>query len=792
VLAGELRSIAPEVAEWAPFESAPTPEARLESLKAMAREVGGRIAAARADVEERLRLQAGLDEVRAELRASAALKAELELRQSTAADAVRRARDELSAANVALDGAEHDAADRQAAVESLARIAAAAEVFQAGEGQWAKASEEIDACDARLAELQVQVTERSDAVSAKLRLLETRQGVVASIERSRTLLEFAARLRVVASEIEAIRAAGEPREALDSLSSRRAALAETQEEVEREIRRLTGLLHEIDERESAIQAAAATIAARLSTDDRQCPICQTVFPLGELLQLAQAPRAAYDIGARQLGERLAGSQLERDSMVRAIAALDEEIADAYSRVTRLAAGEASFADLQAQMREAGLSTPVSSLEPAISSRLDELANELARIDIRLAAEPSLEELQGQVAELEAVARTESVRRTTGVQVRTELSVARETARARLAQHPGLWSEGEGMSERFATLNAQVAAAADATAVAVSLARAEVVRLKARLEMYGEDLDTHTAAYDEHRGRHDVLVRREADLLASWSAVGGESKPGAEAVRRERERLLQDAERVDLALATVQELAEAYRRWLHDHDLADRERMLRMRMMDADGADEAGMALRLSEAISAAEERVSRITRLRERVGEVIGRLQAEADEYAERVLRPLNDTIRDFGRVLMTRADGTVFYRAEHHASRSELRPSLIWSGGSGEPQHMEINPNLFFSEGQLSALSVSALLAASTTFPWSRWRAVLLDDPLQHNDVIHVSAFSDLLRQMVTRLEYQVILSTHDATEAAFMARKCRSAGIACRVYELRPAGSEGSVEAR
>jgi ABC-type nitrate/sulfonate/bicarbonate transport system ATPase subunit len=91
----------------------------------------------------------------------------------------------------------------------------------------------------------------------------------------------------------------------------------------------------------------------------------------------------------------------------------------------------------------------------------------------------------------------------------------------------------------------------------------------------------------------------------------------------------------------------------------------------------------------------------------------------------------------------------------------------------------------------VSALLAASTTFSWSRWRGLLLDDPLQHNDVIHASAFMDLLRKMVQELRYQIILSTHDSAEAAFLGRKCHSAGIPYRVHELVPRGEEGLISA-
>lgn len=68
---------------------------------------------------------------------------------------------------------------------------------------------------------------------------------------------------------------------------------------------------------------------------------------------------------------------------------------------------------------------------------------------------------------------------------------------------------------------------------------------------------------------------------------------------------------------------------------------------------------------------------------------------------------------------------------------------------------------------------------------------PLQHNDVIHSSAFLDLLRQMVRKLGYQVILSTHDSAEADFLVRKCRNAGIPYIVHELVPRGEDGLVTA-
>ncbi|WP_180187964.1 ABC transporter ATP-binding protein [Achromobacter insuavis] len=177
-----------------------------------------------------------------------------------------------------------------------------------------------------------------------------------------------------------------------------------------------------------------------------------------------------------------------------------------------------------------------------------------------------------------------------------------------------------------------------------------------------------------------------------------------------------------------------------------------------------------------------------KVDDVGAHMQELAKTYASGVLVPLNETIRRFARALMTWSETAVTYKAEHHATRSELRPNIVHSELDGSTSQVDMNPSLYFSEGQLSALSVAVLFAASTTFGWSRWRGLLLDDPLQHNDVIHASAFMDL-RQMVLGLGYQVILSTHDSAEAEFLIRKCRSAGIPHRVHELAPRGAGGLV---
>lgn len=70
---------------------------------------------------------------------------------------------------------------------------------------------------------------------------------------------------------------------------------------------------------------------------------------------------------------------------------------------------------------------------------------------------------------------------------------------------------------------------------------------------------------------------------------------------------------------------------------------------------------------------------------------------------------------------------------------------------------------------------------------SLLLDDPLQHNDIIHAAAFVDLMRNLVERRGYQLLMSSHDRSEAEFISRKFDAASIPCTVLELTAPSRDG-----
>jgi hypothetical protein len=305
----------------------------------------------------------------------------------------------------------------------------------------------------------------------------------------------------------------------------------------------------------------------------------------------------------------------------------------------------------------------------------------------------------------------------------------------------------------------------------------------------QQLAADAAALGAANTRLNDLVRRRQTMTNTWLALGMGGEPDDARVEAQRFAATNRANQIGLLTERQRRTISGYRKWLQDEALRERRDRVAQRITDLGADSEVAVTATLAGEVASAQEGLRRAQEARSRMDAVVSEIQVQADAYAEPVLQPLNKTIQRFGRALLTWSDATIIYRAEHYATRSELRPSAVRTDAEGRTSPLEINPNLFFSERQLSALSVSALFAASTTFQWSRWRCLLMDDPLQHNDVIHASAFMDLVRQLVRCLDYQVIMSTHDSAEAAFLIRKCQSAKIPFIVHELLPPGNGGLI---
>lgn len=160
----------------------------------------------------------------------------------------------------------------------------------------------------------------------------------------------------------------------------------------------------------------------------------------------------------------------------------------------------------------------------------------------------------------------------------------------------------------------------------------------------------------------------------------------------------------------------------------------------------------------------------------------EVAEFNANYMKPLASLMKSISQAIL--CDPRVGIDQHVRNRRAELSAT---KDGELPAEVGQIDPILVHSEGQMAALSVSMLCAASLTYPWSRWRGLILDDPLQHNDAIHAAAFADFVCNLVADRKYQILLSTHDRAQAEFLRRKVASRALPCSVLSLQGMGQDG-----
>ena len=169
---------------------------------------------------------------------------------------------------------------------------------------------------------------------------------------------------------------------------------------------------------------------------------------------------------------------------------------------------------------------------------------------------------------------------------------------------------------------------------------------------------------------------------------------------------------------------------------------------------------------------------------LLSQLKQKAADIRNSVSEPLNVNTEKFCAALMSDRDYPVNLNAVASATTAQALLSFQPDGKGGAK-----NPLLYMSEGQLAATSLCLLFGASATYPWSRWKGLLMDDPLHHNDSIHAAAFIDVVRNLIRSQGYQIIVSTHDMEQAGYFLRKCRNAGIDARYLHLYGRAEDGTA---
>jgi DNA repair exonuclease SbcCD ATPase subunit len=535
---------------------------------------------------------------------------------------------------------------------------------------------------------------------------------------------------------------------------------------------------------TAISAAVATIASHISHDDKDCPVCSTSFEAGHLKLLAEkAAQAESDTLAR-----LAVEIAEMRTQLSLLDSRIQELTNVVNRPRQLAESLKKNRAIASRAR-AGLAAELgleitADLNSAVSARregvLDELTRALAKQEVLAGpAAAAGERRRALIEDIDSQVAQQTQLNVNLSQLRSEENACSERMRAR------------GMASW--TIKAVQTRLVEQRSI-LEVARARMHKIDEDISSSRSELDSgnQTLSAAERALADSEMTRLNAQeqltqLELRWSRGSLDGVPSRVVLDKALSAARANASSLRNKQVALDELATNNQELLAKVELD--EVIASMKSVAGEEANSEQYVKKLKEDLAAATASAQRTSEAQRAVNSFARTLKSNVEEYSAQVLTPLNDVISDFNEAMLSSPGQSIQFSTTHRVDTTTFGMSLqqrarlqINQAASGS-----IAPQLTLSEGQLAANGFSILCAASTRYQWSRWRALLLDDPLQHNDIIHTSAFIDVMRNLVEFSGYQLIMSTHDKAESDFIARKFDAAGLPCTRISLTGPSSKG-----
>ncbi|MBZ9859078.1 AAA family ATPase [Mesorhizobium sp. CA12] len=642
-----------------------------------------------------------------------------------------------------------------------------------------------------------------EAITTHRVALETADGTisahadaVAEVARLRSLAESAKALEeslvdylaLEAQTGEARAALAQGREAAVRAAADLAPLETQLAEIDRRIADAEQERAEADRHATAISGALSQLASHLHDDDTDCPVCSTSFEPGVLKALAEAAAAGSDSRLAQADEALEDLRTSRPDLIGKIANLNLQIAAVEDLERAATVAERAAIDARAAIAR--------TLD--VSSDSDLVAIAAMR---RRDADAALATAAAALAPLAANAAAATEQRSSAANELDDLIGRESLLGARLAQFQ---AEDTACADRITARNLSNATITDVESRLTS----ERMQSEAARSRLAELTDAASAAAAAAQSAQTAVDAAQRELAAAELARANAEEAARQIqLRWTREGLPDSPSQVgydrgvavlDATLAGLRSLAERQLALAHDNEDAllqteidEITASMRLGGGDDGVGDPAAYLAALKATLDAAKATVKLTTSTRNAVKRYSEDLQSQAEDFSSRVLDPLNTVIDDFNEAMLSTPGESIQFKADTRVDATTFGMALRYREKveNAIESKKDLPPQLVLSEGQLAANGFSILCAASTAYPWSRWRALLLDDPLQHNDIIHTAAFVDVMRNMVELNGYQLIMSSHDRGESDFIARKFDAAGLPCTTVLLTAPSDKGVV---
>ena len=306
-----------------------------------------------------------------------------------------------------------------------------------------------------------------------------------------------------------------------------------------------------------------------------------------------------------------------------------------------------------------------------------------------------------------------------------------------------------------------------------------------------------AARTALKSGEDLLAKRTQELAEAERELQAlrERAAASESIRSRR------LERVTIAgvllASDVSDLAEGDLASLILERIAIEMKEIELRQVALRDAEQAGMAFEPAMALMRSQDRLDRLDVDLQTASSELAALEsdiairqnvgARADALVQRLKLDSESFVGDRIASLQPLLDQ--FYSAidPHPTFRNVSIATKLFGGKQrldpvlrDADSDIEISdPGRTLSTSQANALAVALFMSFNMGFAASGLNAMILDDPLQNLDDIHLLGLVDLLRRVTPNR--QLLLTTHDSAFASLLARKLRPLSESARTQVVR-----------
>lgn len=524
----------------------------------------------------------------------------------------------------------------------------------------------------------------------------------------------------------------------------------------------------------AIRQAVALITEHLPHDQDSCPLCLEFHGAVELRKRVERALEAID-------PNLTAADQQLKAAVDALTASDAELAFAARTLAVCQGKKAAL-----EVREQGLERQVVAfrIDPILASDTASSAKEQLRVQLDgiEASRKSLAERRSALAPMIASEEFDKA-------LHAFDNAVSELDRARLL-HSGAMTR---LDQAVAMLTDLTAGTPEARTL--EELTAEQNRLDLRISELSGAVETALSSLGAQQNRLTELantVRRTEEairkaqsqisqLRASWQALTLPGDPLAEAAQARDTKLRAAVVSLEANISTLENIGVEISAWAKLN-----EKQLAQRLIDAQRLDrsEEAFTASLNANINAARSNLSDLSKLSEAVFSLDTSLRQEIANVQKNVSKVVPRWQALLKRVVRESRfhEASLKFFNSYNKDRAEVTVPL---GSKAAPV-----PDVA-SEAQLTDLQLTFLLAMAMSHQWSPWKALLLDDPTQHHDLVHASAVFDLLRDYIVDHGFQVVIATHDALQARYFLRKLQNDGIEAKIWTLAPTDNGVTAEA-